>query len=177
MMDLPPPPAAIAQAAQPSPACIQSSATLPAGATFDARGPQSGALRLSLYVPPAVQRGAPLVATLRLEVIQDRSLSLLSNDNPGGADYDLVVTDARTGTPLKKRDDYLTMITRISYEAVSRECPAYQSVSLSRPYDLPAGTFYVQATRRPTRVRQIHDRLETKRLPDIQSNVVTVTVY
>ncbi len=177
MMHVPAPAAIIAHAAQPSHACMDRSATPPPGVTFEARGPQSGLLRLSLYVPPAVRRGERLVATLRLEVVHDEPLSLLSNDNPGGADYDFVVTDARTGKALAKRDDYIVMITRISYEAILRECPVYQSVTLTRAYDFPTGTFLIRATRRPTQVRQMGDRLETKRLPDIQSNVVPVTVF
>jgi hypothetical protein len=175
--DLPVPYAAMTQASLPLPTCVPGIVGAPAGRTFEARGPQSGPLRLSLFVPASVKRGEPLLATLRLEDVSDEAMSLLSNDNPHGLDYDFVIKDARTGTEIAKRDDYIPMITRISSEAVAPGCPAFQSVSLTRSYDLPVGTYVIRARRRPARVVRLSEPIELVKLPVVQSNAVSVTVY
>lgn len=177
MTDLPVPYAAMTQASLPLPTCVPGNAGAPAMPTFEARGPQSGPLRLSLFVSASVMHGDPMLAVLRLEDVSDEPMSLLSNDNPHGLDYDFVVKDARTGTAIAKRDDFVGMITRISNEAVAPGCPAFQSVSLTRSYDLPVGTYLIRATRRPTRAVLVHDKLQLTKLPELQSNTVSVTVY
>ena len=160
-----------------SPAVTTTScAPLAAGRPFEARGPQSGPLRLSLSLPASIHRGDPLTAALRLEDTSDQPILLLSNDNPFGLDYEVVVADLHTGNEVPKRPDYVPMITRISQETVSRACPAYQYLSLTRAYDIPAGTFVVRAMRRPTQVLN-DDPLQLKKLPAVQSNSVTLTVY
>jgi hypothetical protein len=157
------------------PGARDSASPLPAETKFPSGGAEVNGLQLSLYTPHEVKAGSNLPAVLRLRTTRSSAITLLSDDNPSGVDYDFTVTTG-DGKPVLPRPDYVKMITRISRETIDAEHPSLMAVDLNKRFDLVPGMYRIHAVRSLNEVVVAGDRFTSRVLTTIVSNTVELIV-
>jgi hypothetical protein len=170
-------PAYVATVASESalPSACASASPLPIAISFPPSGAEVSGFRLTLYAPHELKAGSPVPTVLRLQTTRSPEIALLSDDNPSGVDYDFILTRA-DGKPVLPRPEYTKMITRISRETISEECPSLMMVALDKRYDLVPGKYSIQAVRRLSEAIVTNDNLTSRDLATITSNTVELIV-
>lgn len=145
--------------------------TPPHDVSFTSAGPQSGNLVLSLDMPSRTfVAGSKVIAVLRLQPVDDASLTL-SSDLPYG-DYQFNVYNLSTHRVPRDRKDHPISVSQLAFQRLSRGCPNYEDFDLNWLYNLEPGKYSVTATRRPHRVPAMQAPSNVENLPIVVSNKV-----
>jgi hypothetical protein len=111
---------------------------------------------------------------MKLQTVDVRGVKIAAHDAPWGLDYLFQIRSAATGQSIAPRTNYPRLITRISTESLTPSCPSYRFAEITRQYELPVGTYIVQASRSP---QQMADPSRPgPDLPEVASNAVSLTI-